>query len=90
MTQAWQKAVRDRRGWESGDRLVVEERPDGVLLRRESARSPSRLEDVRGMLKWNGPDYSPAEVRSGAEQAVEQKFARLDETSSSYPDEAPR
>ncbi len=51
------KAVRDSRGWTSGDRLVVEERPDGVLLRREARPTPTRLEDVAGMLQhlYNGP-----------------------------------
>ena len=51
------KAVRDRRGWTSGDRLVVEERPEGVLLRREPTLPPTRLEDVAGMLNhlYKGP-----------------------------------
>ena len=51
------KAVRDSTGWSSGDRLVVEERPEGVLLRRETVGAPTRLEDVAGMLKhlYKGP-----------------------------------
>ena len=28
------KAVRERRGWRAGDKLVVEERPEGVLIRK--------------------------------------------------------
>lgn len=44
------KAVRDRRGWGSGVELVVEERPEGVLLRSTDKETPSRMEDVFGRL----------------------------------------
>ena len=51
------KVVRDRTGWASGDRLVVEERPESVLLRREMGEAPTRLEDVAGVLQhlYKGP-----------------------------------
>ena len=65
------KAVRDRRGWSSGDRLVVEERPDGVLLRREQRRSPTRLEDVAGMLQhlYKGPPLTVEQMDEGLAEA---------------------
>ena len=44
------KAVRERRGWGAGVELVIEERPEGVLLRPAETRSPTRIEDVAGML----------------------------------------
>jgi AbrB family looped-hinge helix DNA binding protein len=44
------KAVRDRRGWRAGDKLVVEERPEGVLIRKAADEQPSRMEDVFGCL----------------------------------------
>jgi AbrB family looped-hinge helix DNA binding protein len=44
------KAVRERRGWKPGIELVVEERPDGVLLRPAKAEVPTRYEDVAGCL----------------------------------------
>jgi AbrB family looped-hinge helix DNA binding protein len=44
------KAIRDQRGWSAGAELVVENRPDGVLLRQRREEAPSRYEDVRGAL----------------------------------------
>ena len=44
------KAVRDRHGWRAGDKFVVEDRPEGVLLRRAEAETHTRYEDVAGCL----------------------------------------
>ncbi len=44
------KAIRDRRGWTAGAELIVEDRPEGVLLRTSPKIFPSKVEDVRGCL----------------------------------------
>jgi AbrB family looped-hinge helix DNA binding protein len=44
------KALRERRGWRPGVELVVEERPEGVLIRKAETEPPSRMEDVFGSL----------------------------------------
>lgn len=44
------KAIRDRRGWGAGAELVIEERPEGVLLRGSPKPEPTRVEDVFGSL----------------------------------------
>ena len=44
------KAIRERRGWKAGTRLVVEETPEGVLLKEKPLLAPTRPEDVYGML----------------------------------------
>lgn len=49
------KAVRDRKRWQSGTRLIVEERPEGVLLRQEPLFKPTRPEDVFGSASYRGP-----------------------------------
>jgi AbrB family looped-hinge helix DNA binding protein len=49
------KAIRQRRHWEPGTRLVVEDTPDGVLLKAAPAFAPTRPEDVAGMLAHRGP-----------------------------------
>lgn len=81
------KAVRDRRGWSSGDRLVVEERPEGVLLRREERRKPTRLEDVAGMLHDPArrpltPEQEDALMADGFRRA----WRRFEETGTDYED----
>ena len=40
------KAIRDRRGWAAGVELIVEERPEGVLLRAAPKTEATRFEDV--------------------------------------------
>jgi AbrB family looped-hinge helix DNA binding protein len=44
------KAVRDRRDWNTGTRLLVEDTADGVLLKRAPAFVPTRPDEVFGML----------------------------------------
>jgi AbrB family looped-hinge helix DNA binding protein len=44
------KAIRDRRGWTAGAELIVEDRPEGVLLREAPRVEATKAEDVRGCL----------------------------------------
>ncbi len=44
------KALRDKRGWAAGAELIVEERPEGVLLRAAPKKEATRVEDVFGRL----------------------------------------
>lgn len=52
------KEIRDLRRWTPGTRLVVENTPDGVLLKAAPLFPPTRVEDVFGMLKYDGPPVS--------------------------------
>ena len=56
------KAIRQRRDWEAGTRLLVEETPDGVLLKRAPAFAMTRREEVFGMLPHRGPSKSVEEM----------------------------
>ena len=62
------KAVRERQGWEPGTRLVVEDRPEGVLLKRERLFPETKPEDVYGSLKYDGPPVSIEEMDAAIEQ----------------------
>ncbi|HEY1783559.1 MAG TPA: AbrB/MazE/SpoVT family DNA-binding domain-containing protein [Roseiarcus sp.] len=44
------KAVRERRGWTAGSELILEERPEGVLLRPASKETSAAFDEVRGSL----------------------------------------
>jgi AbrB family looped-hinge helix DNA binding protein len=58
------KLLRDRRGWEAGTTLEVEEVPDGVLLR-SVARSPvASVEDLLGCTGYRGPRRSLADMEA--------------------------
>lgn len=45
------KAVRVKRNWPAGAELVVEDTPEGVLLKAAPVFPPTRFEDVAGMLR---------------------------------------
>lgn len=47
-------AIRRKRRWEAGTKLIVEETPDGVLLKPAPLFSPSRMEDVYGSANYKG------------------------------------
>ncbi len=66
------KAVRDRRRWSPGTRLTVEETPEGVLLRPAPLFPPTRMEDVFGSLKYDGPPKTIEEM----DQAVLEQAAQ--------------
>ena len=48
------KTIRERRDWQAGTRLIVEETTEGVLLTRAPAFSPTRPEEVFGILPSKG------------------------------------
>ncbi|MES1199828.1 MAG: AbrB/MazE/SpoVT family DNA-binding domain-containing protein [Pseudomonadota bacterium] len=56
------KAVRDHRNWKPGTELVVEETKDGVLLRPARIFPETKIEDVFGCLKYDGPPISIEEM----------------------------
>lgn len=70
------KAVRDRRRWGPGTRLLVEETPDGVLLKPEPLFPPTRPEDVYGMLKYSGPPKTLEEMDEAITKEVKRRRAR--------------
>jgi AbrB family looped-hinge helix DNA binding protein len=56
------KAIRERREWDAGTRLLVEETADGVLLKRVPAFAATRPEEVFGMLPHQGGPKSVEEM----------------------------
>ena len=59
------KSIRRALRWEAGTRLVVENTPEGVLLKPEPAFGETRPEDVFGSLACDGPPKSLAEMEAG-------------------------
>lgn len=56
------RAIRARRKWDVATRLEWEDTPAGVLVREVPLFPPSRLEDVLGALKSDGPTVSIEEM----------------------------
>jgi AbrB family looped-hinge helix DNA binding protein len=70
------KAIRQRRNWPAGTRLVVEETPDGVLLKAAQVFPPTRPEDVAGMLAYRGPPKTLEEMEAAITAEVKRRRAR--------------
>lgn len=70
------KAIRERRKWAAGTRLVVEETPDGVLLKPVPLFAPTRPEDVAGMLAYSGPPKTVEEMDAAITAEVRRRRAR--------------
>ena len=70
------KAIRERRQWRAGTRLLVEETPDGVLLKPAPLFAPTRPEDVAGMLAYKGPPKTLEEMDAAITAEVKRRHAR--------------
>ncbi|KAA1183820.1 AbrB/MazE/SpoVT family DNA-binding domain-containing protein [Rhizobium tropici] len=58
-------AIRLRRDWLAGTRLIVEETPEGVLLKQAPAFPDAKSEDVFGMLPFTGAPKTLEDMEAG-------------------------
>jgi AbrB family looped-hinge helix DNA binding protein len=70
------KAIREQRHWSAGTELVVEDTPDGVLLRAAPVFAPTRPDEVFGSLPWQGPEKSIAEMKAAIAAEAKRRHAR--------------
>ncbi len=70
------KAIRTHRKWDAGTRLIVEETPEGVLLKRAPAFAPTRSENVFGMLPCAGKPKSIEEMEAGVLAEARRRHGR--------------
>jgi AbrB family looped-hinge helix DNA binding protein len=69
-------AIRKQRHWDPGTRLIVEQTSEGVLLRSEPLFPPTNIDEVAGMLKYDGPPISIEDMSKGVEEYFRGKHAR--------------
>ena len=70
------KAIRQRRNWATGTRLVVEDTPEGVLLKAAPVFAPTRPKDVAGMLAYRGRPKTLEEMDAAITAEVRRRRAR--------------
>jgi len=70
------KSIRQRRRWDAGTRLIVEETADGVLLKAAPFFEPTQPERVFGMLKISGPPKTLEEMDAGVLAEARRGYAR--------------
>ena len=69
-------AIRQRREWVAGTRLVVEETAEGVLLKPAPIFPPTRPEDVRGSLPCRGKPKTIAQMNAAVLAEAKRRHAR--------------
>lgn len=70
------KAIRDQRHWQAGTELVVEDTPDGVLLKAAPFFAPTRPEDVFGSLPYKEAAKTIEEMQAGIAAEAKRRHAR--------------
>ena len=70
------KVIREQRHWPAGTELVVEDTPEGVLLKAKPAFAPTRPKDVFGSLPYKGPAKSIADMEAGIASEAKRRHAR--------------
>ena len=70
------KAIRDKRRWKAGTKLTVEERPDGVLLKPVEKKVGRPVAELAGILKYDGPPRTIAEMDAAIVSEVRRRHAR--------------
>jgi AbrB family looped-hinge helix DNA binding protein len=70
------KAIRERRRWEAGTRLVVEETAEGVLLRPARHFPETKPEEVYGSLAFKGKPKTIEEMNAGILAEARRRHAR--------------
>jgi AbrB family looped-hinge helix DNA binding protein len=71
------KPLRDALGWAPGTRLVVEQTPEGLLLRRPGVSPVKSIDQVYGMLKQYALDSPPS--KQAEREAMGKMLAEDDE-----------
>ena len=70
------KTIRDAHAWRAGTEFLIEDTPDGVLLRPRRSLTPTRLDDVAGSLKYDGPAKSLEEIKGAIAEELEERRGR--------------
>lgn len=70
------KSIRQRRRWDVGTRLIVEDTPEGVLLRAAPIFKLTRSEDVFGSLKVVRTPKTLEEMDAGVAAEARRRYAR--------------
>uniref|UniRef100_Q07LL6 Transcriptional regulator, AbrB family n=1 Tax=Rhodopseudomonas palustris (strain BisA53) TaxID=316055 RepID=Q07LL6_RHOP5 len=70
------KAIRQHRRWSPGTRLVVEDTPDGVLLRQAELFPEMQPKDVFGSLPHQGAPKTLEQMDAGIAAEARRRHAR--------------
>lgn len=69
-------SIRKRREWDAGTRLLVEDTPEGVLLKPAPVFAETRPEEVFGSLRYSGRPKTLEEMDAGVLAEARRRHAR--------------
>ena len=70
------KAIRLHRNWPPGTELMVEDTPQGVMLKPVSPFTPTTMDEVFGIAKYDGPPVTIEEMDEGIAEMFRREYAR--------------
>jgi len=70
------KTIRSQRRWDTGTRLLVEDTPEGVLLKAAPVFSRTRPEDVFASLPHRGAPRTIEDMEAGIVAEAKRRHAR--------------
>lgn len=70
------KAVRESHHWVPGTEFMVEDTPDGILLRPTKSFQPTRLEEVIGCTGYQGSAKTLQDMEDAIAKGVKARHAR--------------
>lgn len=70
------KTIRQKRRWEAGTQLIVEDTTEGVLLKAAPAFKPTKPEDVFGSLPYRGQPKTLKQMEAGVAAEAKRRHAR--------------
>lgn len=68
------KAIREKWRWAAGTRLTVEDTPEGVLLKPEPLFPNTSVDEVFGILKYDGPLISVEAMHEGVVREARRRY----------------
>jgi AbrB family looped-hinge helix DNA binding protein len=69
-------AIRNRRRWAAGKQLIVEDTPDGVLLKPAPVLPRTTPDQVFGSLRYTGEARTTREMQAGIAAEARRRHAR--------------
>ena len=70
------KPIRDHHRWPPGTQFVVEEVPEGIILKPKKPFPPTTLEEGLGCTGYRGPARTVTEMKESIDADVRKKWRR--------------
>jgi AbrB family looped-hinge helix DNA binding protein len=64
------KALRDRKQWKPGAQLLLEDVPGGVMVKLVEAKKKYTVDDLIGILKYDGSPLSQEEIDRRIDESI--------------------